>query len=138
MKFQLSGEDPMTMRIQPQIDEFRKYFTGTVLDAGCYTGYLYHALGKPHGYVGYDIWPEAIKVAREFAPEAIFITADLRTCRLATYDYVWCSQTIEEGGCPPSVIDRLRAAARIACIFVQSDKMLELNDKPFQARPDET
>lgn len=83
------GKDSMTERVVPLIDEYKP--TGKILDVGCYTGWLYHYLGKPEGYVGIDIWKEAIEVAKEFAPEA-----DFRHCNLmdmvGEFDTVWCIQ----------------------------------------------
>ena len=120
MRYQLAGEDRMVERIRENIERFKRIFSGTVLDVGCYTGYLYHALGKPDGYTGLDNWPEAIKVAKEFAPEANFICADVTTDELGSYDYVWCSQTIENGGLSIEFVEKVRKAARIKCFIVQS------------------
>jgi SAM-dependent methyltransferase len=81
--------DPMVHRAVPLILEYKP--TGKILDVGCYTGWLYHYLRKPEGYVGVDIWKEAIEVAKEFAPQA-----DFRHCNLmdmeGEFDTVWCIQ----------------------------------------------
>jgi SAM-dependent methyltransferase len=68
-------------------------FGKSVLDVGCYTGYLYHWLGKPKNYTGIDTWPEAIEVAKEFAPEGDFRVADVRMFE-GKYDVVWASQVL--------------------------------------------
>ena len=81
--------DPMVRRALPIVHDYKP--TGRILDVGCYTGWLYHYLGKPEGYVGIDIWKEAIEVAKEFSPEA-----DFRECNLldmeGDFDTVWCVQ----------------------------------------------
>lgn len=79
----------MVYRAVPLILEYKP--TGTILDVGCYSGWLYHYLGKPKGYVGIDIWPEAIEVAKEFAPEADFRNVNLMDME-GEFDTVWCIQ----------------------------------------------
>jgi SAM-dependent methyltransferase len=81
--------DPMVARVVPLIDEYKP--TGKILDVGCYTGWLYHYLGKPEGYVGIDLWKEAIDVAKEFAPEADFRHLNLMDME-GEFDTVWCIQ----------------------------------------------
>lgn len=85
--------DPMTSRIEPTIERHRPHLKGSILDVGCYTGHLYHFLGKPRGYVGIDTWTEAIEVAKEFAPEADFRVCDLFKME-GRFDIIWSSQVM--------------------------------------------
>lgn len=82
--------DPMIETWLPIVDKHRALFKGRILDAGCFTGYLYHYLGKPEGYVGIDTCDEMIKVAREFSP-AEFRVQNLLDVK-DRFDVVWCSQ----------------------------------------------
>ena len=95
MKIQLEDLklDPMTARIEQVLQVYSNRLQGNILDVGCYTGFLYHYLGKPNGYTGIDIWPDAIDVAREFAPEADFRVADALKFS-GWFDSLWCSQII--------------------------------------------
>ena len=66
----------------------------TLLDAGCMSGFLYHHLKRyftDFTYVGVDKWPEALQVAREYAPEATFIQGDMMSEKFGEFDYVVCS-----------------------------------------------
>ena len=49
------NNDPMTARLLPILKKTK--FDGSILDAGCYGGWLYGYLGKPKGYTGIDKWP---------------------------------------------------------------------------------
>ena len=85
--------DPMLEAWRPIAEKYREMFKGKILDAGCGSGYLYHFLGKPSGYVGVDISPSFIKVAREFAPEADFRVQDF--LRMTEhFDMAWCSSLV--------------------------------------------
>lgn len=83
--------DPMVSRIDDIIKNTT--FSGRILDAGCFGGYLYNRIGRPEGYIGIDIWEEAITAAQELFPEA-----DFRVCNLFDFnekvDFVWCSQLL--------------------------------------------
>jgi SAM-dependent methyltransferase len=118
MQIQLEypSNDAMWARVIPFVDKFREYMTGKILDAGCYTGALYHYLGKPKGYVGIDVWGYAIKVAREFAPEADFRHQNLMDID-ETFDVVWSSQ-ISLG---PREIKKLKTLATRVILIVPKD-----------------
>jgi SAM-dependent methyltransferase len=95
MELALAGEDPMTNRMLSEAESLRGHLVGSILDVGCYTGFLYHWLGKPKGYVGVDVWSEAIDVAHEFAPEADFRVQDAAKMT-ESFDVIWCSQVLWE------------------------------------------
>lgn len=86
--------DPMTERVADLVGmvDWSKY--KTVLDVGCYGGWLYH-VAKPQGYVGIDVWPEAIEAAKSLA------NADFRCESVwdheGQYDLVWCTQIVWNG-----------------------------------------
>lgn len=92
----------------------------SILDAGCMSGFLYHTLkrrGLNFSYVGLDRWPEAIRVAREMAPEATFVEGDLMGAA-GEYDYVWCSNLPWRGDDDAAAVRHLSGLARKALIFV--------------------
>ena len=88
-----SYNDPLTKRLVPVIDKYKDRLKGRLLDVGCYTGFLYHHLGKPEGYSGIDIWPEVVEVAKEFYPEADFRVQNLMDVN-ESFDVVWSSQIL--------------------------------------------
>jgi len=52
MRVQVSDpkKDGLTHRLLPALEMFKDDLKGTILDVGCYTGFLYHHLGKPKTY----------------------------------------------------------------------------------------
>lgn len=113
--------DPMTARLIPALELCRPDLVGKILDVGCYTGFLYHYLGKPKNYTGVDVWSDAIEVAKEFFPEADFRALDAFTLE-GKWDVLWCSQIIWHGfeGGPVKAIESLKHLAK-KCLFVLVD-----------------
>ena len=116
MGFQIRNpmSDPMTSKIIKTVEDNRQHLVGKILDVGCYTGALYHWLGKPPGYVGLDKWQEAIDVAKEFAPEATFICSDVMDID-GSYDVVWCSQLLFPKGAKE--IDKINSLGKMVIII---------------------
>lgn len=102
-------DDPMVERIVPIMKATE--FKGSILDVGCYGGWLYGYLGKPDNYTGIDIWEEGIQAAKELFPEGDFRVCDLFEFR-ERRDFVWCSQL--------SVLDK--------DVYRFHDKLLSLGD----------
>lgn len=121
--------DPLTKRLLPPIEFCRAGLKGRILDVGCYTGFLYHYLGKPEGYTGIDIWPEAIEIAKEFAPEADFRLEDGFKVE-GYWDVLWCSQIVWGQRRVVEAIEKMKHLAS-RYYFIVVDKDLEGTDLPF-------
>lgn len=128
--------DPMTKRLLPALEHCKARLKGSVLDVGCYTGLLYHYLGKPEGYTGIDVWPEAINVAKEFAPEADFRVADAFEFD-GRYDVLWCSQIIwhpRDGGTLRAMHQLSKLAKKCFFILVRHD-VRGIEDQAIEVGP---
>lgn len=132
MEFQLEDPklDPMTCRLLPVLKEFQPQLIGKILDVGCYTGFLYHHLGKPENYTGIDIWGDAIQVAKEFAPEANFRVADGLAFE-GSFDVLWCSQIVwsSQRIDPGMAIEKLsKLAKKSIFVLTESDARSVVSD----------
>jgi SAM-dependent methyltransferase len=116
--------DPMTEKTWYWFQKYKDQLRGRILDVGCYTGCLYHWLGKPDGYTGIDNWPEAIQVAKEFAPGVDFRVADLNSFETEPYDVVWSSQLILN----PQEIEKIKSFGKKAIVIVRHENRMELAD----------
>ena len=114
------NNDPMVERIFGRINEVK----GQVLDIGCYSGWLYHYLGKPKGYIGIDIWPEMIQVAKEFFPEGDFRCMHAMDWK-DPVEFVWCSQ-LSFGNRTPEVVKHFKTigAHGVAILRINEIEML--------------
>jgi SAM-dependent methyltransferase len=100
----------------------------TILDAGCMTGFFYHHLKKnkkDFKYTGIDVWPEAIKIAKEFATGVDFRFGDFRNFN-EQFDYVWCSNIRWMGNDLELAKKNLSGLARRKLIFANAGQELEI------------
>ena len=102
----------------------------SILDAGCMSGFLYHHLKKhkkDFTYVGMDRWPEAIEVAREYAPEVKFLVGDFLKDELGSlYDYVVCSNIPFKGHELSIAIAALVPCAKRKMILISPNSEIDL------------
>ena len=82
--------------------------SGKILDAGCGTGLILRHL--PKGSIGVDINPRNIKKAKEHAPGAKVIKADIEKLpfRDNTYSTIVCTEVIEHQPNPLPAIKELK------------------------------
>lgn len=109
MGIETPQDDPMVFRVTDIVRTTP--FEGRILDAGCYGGWLYHMLGKPTGYIGIDVWPEAIEAAKELFPEG-----DFRVCDLFDFkeevDFAWSSQIAFDADKTMLAIEHLKSISK--------------------------
>lgn len=112
-------DDPLTLRVVEHMREtdFSKF--ESVLDVGCYGGFLYH-FKKPRGYVGIDIYKPAIEAAKTLAPEADFRCEDVLNHE-GYYDLVWSSQVNWRGTQKQAFDKMMSLGKKHVFIFVQSE-----------------
>lgn len=83
--------------------------SGTFLDVGCYTGWVYHFVKDKVDYHGIDNYKAALAVARERFPAERFSQEDLKESK-RTADIVWATQLHPENHIE-SIMPRLQAMA---------------------------
>ena len=84
-------EDKLSRELIKPLHKIIPTLSGTFLDVGCLTGWVYHYVKDVVDYHGIDIYKEAIAAAQaEFPPER-FSVEDLRSCKRKA-DIVWGSQ----------------------------------------------
>ena len=87
----------------------------TILDVGCYGGWLYHFIGHKLDYHGIDNWPQAIQAAHLMFPPERFTLEKLQDSK-RTADIVWATQLHPETDVA-SILDKLAAMANNRVFF---------------------
>lgn len=124
--------DPLSAQVWPAYLELPSLLVEpfTLLDAGCMSGFLYHHLKryfKDFSYTGVDRWPEALEVAREFAPEATFVQGDFMHDQLGgIYDYVVCSNIPFRNGEIEKTVANLIDNTRRKLIFIYPNSRIQV------------
>jgi SAM-dependent methyltransferase len=88
--------NPQHIDLQPQLSTLHQVYRPeySVLDVGCYAGYVYDWLKpKPRHYLGVDILPEAIDAARQLHPGVDFKVGDIFALEDRA-DLVFCSRVL--------------------------------------------
>jgi len=85
-------------RVRPILDRVLPELNGTLLDVGCYGGWLYPLVREKVTYTGIDVYPEAVKVAQTLFGERF------KVCSFSDYneqhDIVWATQLHPEVSVP--------------------------------------
>jgi 2-polyprenyl-3-methyl-5-hydroxy-6-metoxy-1,4-benzoquinol methylase len=89
-----------------------------ILEIGCGTGQLAEMLRErgAAGYIGFDLSPAGIEIARERQPELDFRVGDARATPLldeVPYDLVVCTEVLEHIKDDLLVVGRIRPGARL-------------------------
>ena len=95
---------------------------GSVLDAGCFNGYLYNWLSEccnvPFKYTGIDINPEAIEYAKNFNHGVRYEERDLFSLSGEKYDVVCCFRVLIHIDEWEAALAALVTVAKIAVVLV--------------------
>lgn len=109
--------DQLTCQIGPVVQRHLPELTGTLLDVGCYGGWLYSVVKDKATYHGIDIWPEAVLTAtRLWGPH--FEVQDVKDTR-GKWDVVWCTQLIHND--PEAMWGKLRSLASRLVVYASPD-----------------
>src|ERR1019366_10627880 len=82
LRTQLQIDNPLNEKLTKQVYPYFKdeipNLSGTMMDIGCYGGWLYPFVKDHVDYHGIDVWPEAIAAAKRRFPEGKFTVKNLR------------------------------------------------------------
>jgi len=124
--------DPLVAQVWPAYNQLPQLLRApfTLLDAGCMSGFLYHFLQQhftDFKYTGYDRWPEALEVGREFAPGVEFVQKDFLLDPIeGSWDYVVCSNIPFKGLEEYQAIEQLRPHARIGLLMIYPNSRISI------------
>ena len=128
--------DRLSNRMLPVYEALVEHLDGfpfKFLDVGCMCGWLKHFIEqrteKRFRYIGIDMWPEALQVAREFSPHIEVYQKDVLKDDISTmlagdeikkFRYCWTSN-IQYGDKAPLVIEKLMNNCTDAAFFGMPD-----------------
>ena len=117
--------DQLTCQIWPVVEKHLHELTGTILDVGCYGGWLYPFVKDQAEYHGIDIWEDAILTATKlWGPH--FEVRNLWDMN-GKWDVVWCTQLVHNNA--SEMWEKLRSLANRMVIYASPD----IHAPPYQS-----
>jgi len=87
-------DDQLTYQVRGILEKhLHELKDGTLLDVGCYGGWLYRHVKNQVEYHGIDIWEDAVKAGQMMFGDSLFEVADFMKYQ-KKHDIVWCSQIL--------------------------------------------
>lgn len=99
----------MSSRLEGLINDLRPELKGSILDVGCYGGWLYPKVRGLVGYRGIDVWPDAITAATVLFGDH-FELCDYREYE-TQHDIVWATQLHPQED-PVMAFEKLKSLAK--------------------------
>lgn len=89
----------------------------SLLDIGCATGRLLHFYTPVDGYLGVDVTPELVAIARKMHPSYEFLKADIHDAELPRYNTVALIGTLGTSPRPMALLQRASGLALRYLVF---------------------
>ena len=101
----------------------------SILDVGCYHGFMYEWLGHPKDYLGIDLFQENVDTARSNFPLGEFLQGDLFNLDVKR-DFVICCRVLMHVPDFEVAIKRLRACAnrKLAVVIPISQEWMSVEE----------